>query len=203
MRPESPEREIFILDDEADVREALRTILQSGGYKPVCFADDVGLLETVRRRCPVAILLDVNLPGRSGLEILKDLADCPAPVVIISGRGDIPTAVTAIKEGAQDFIQKPFRGGELLGLLEKLLAASSTRCHEALGKKISSVNFPGREPLTRRERDVLRQVVIGASNKEIATALGISFRTVEEHRSNIMRKLGVKNAAELIIAVLK
>ncbi len=202
MSPEGFNSEIFILDDEADVREALRAILQSGGYSAVCFADEAGLLDAVRRRCPVAILLDVNLPRRSGLEILKDLADCPAPVIIISGQGDIPMAVRAIKEGAQDFIQKPFKRKDLLELLEKLLADSSIRTREAI-KKLSSVNFPGREPLTRRERDVLRQVAIGASNKEAAIALGISFRTVEEHRSNIMRKLGVKSAAELIITMLR
>lgn len=83
----SMEREVFILDDDPDVRETLRTMLEIGGYTVVCFSDSTGLLETVRRRCPVCILLDVNLPGRSGLEVLKDLRNYPVPVLMIRGRG--------------------------------------------------------------------------------------------------------------------
>jgi FixJ family two-component response regulator len=195
-------KEIFILDDEADVRETLCTILAAGGYKGVCFADETSLLEAIRRRCPAGVLLDVNLPGRSGLDILKDLAVYHAPILMMSGQGDIATAVAAIKDGAIDFLEKPFKAKEVLDRLGKIIASFSRDNSTALQRKISSINFPGREPLTRRERDVLQLVATGSSNKEIAETLGISYRTVEEHRSNIMHKLGVKNIAELLIAVL-
>ncbi len=195
-------KEIFILDDEADVRETLCVILAAGGYNPVCFADETSLMETMRRRCPSGVLLDVNLPGRSGLDILKDLAAFRAPVLMISGQGDIPTAVAAIKDGAIDFIQKPFKSQEILDRLGKIVAGVPADRGKAMERKISAMNFPGREPLTRRERDVLQLVATGSSNKEIGETLGISYRTVEEHRSNIMHKLGTKNIAELLIAVL-
>jgi FixJ family two-component response regulator len=195
-------KEIFILDDEADVRETLYTILESGGYKAVCFADENSLLEAIDRRCPAGVLLDVYLPGRSGLDILKDLAVYHAPILMISGQGDIATAVAAIKDGAIDFLQKPFNSKDVLDRLGKITAGFSPDSSTALQRKISSMNFPGREPLTPRERDVLQLVATGSSNKEIGETLGISYRTVEEHRSHIMHKLGVKNVAELLIAVL-
>ena len=113
-------KEFFILDDEADVRETLRIILGAGGYDAVCFADESSLMEAMRRRSPSGVLLDVNLPGRSGLDILKDLAVYRVPVLMISGQGDIPTAVAAIKEGAIDFIQKPFRSREILDRLGRI-----------------------------------------------------------------------------------
>ena len=194
--------EIFILDDEVNVRETLRIILGAGGYHAVCFANESSLMEAMRRRSPSGVLLDVNLPGRSGLDILKDLAAYPAPVLMISGQGDIPTAVAAIKDGAIDFIQKPFKSEEILDRLGKIVAGVPADRGKALERKISAMNFPGREPLTRRERDVLQLVATGSSNKEIGETLGISYRTVEEHRSNIMHKLGTKNIAELLIAVL-
>lgn len=195
--------EIFILDDDEDVRATLCIILASGGYKGVCFADEAGLFEAMRKFSPVAILLDVNLPGRSGLEILKDFANYPAPVVMISGYGDISTAVTAIKNGARDFIQKPFKGREILDQLKCVIAEFPPDSSTVIRQKVSSLNFPGREPLTRRERDVLQLVATGSTNKEVGETLGISYRTVEEHRSNIMHKAGVKNIAELLIAVLQ
>lgn len=197
------EKTIFILDDDAGVRETLRTILEAGGYKGVCFADETGLLEAIRQRCPLAILLDVNLPGRSGLEILKDLSSYAVPVVMISGFGDIPTVVEAMKAGALDFIEKPFKYGDILARLENIFTGYSGKHTEALQKKISSLNFPGREALTRRERDVIELAATGCSNKEIGERLGISHRTVEDHRSNIMHKLGLKNIAELLITVLR
>lgn len=195
-------KEIFILDDEAEVRETLCTILKSASYKPVCFADETSLMEAMRRRYPVGVLLDVHLPGRSGLDILKDLAAYHVPILMISDHGDIANAVAAIKNGAIDFIQKPFSSRDILDPLGKVTAGFSRDTGTALKRKISMKNFPGREPLTPRERDVLELVATGSSNKEIGEALGISHRTVEEHRSNIMHKLGVKNVTELLIAVL-
>lgn len=197
------ESEIYILDDDDDVRETLSVILGAAGYKPISFADEFALLETMRQRCPTCILLDVKLPGRSGLEILKDLADYPAPVIMISGNGDIPTAVNAIKSGAVDFVQKPFKGSEIVGRLAKLVEDFSHRKTDALAEKLSALKLPGREPLSRREREVLQLLVSGtSSNKEVGLALGLSPRTVEEYRANIMRKFGVKNAVEMMVVVM-
>jgi FixJ family two-component response regulator len=128
--------------------------------------------------------------------------DYPAPIFMISGQGDIAMAVSAIKNGALDFIEKPFRGGEIVARLNEAIGAFARRQAENSATRIGSLHFPGREPLTRREREVLEQFAAGASNKEAGRTLGISPRTIEDHRANIMKKLGAKNAADLIRIVM-
>jgi len=196
--------EIFVVDDDPAVRETLSVVLSAGGYEVICFADGAALLAVARSRTPSCILLDVNIPGKSGLDILKELRgeDYPAPIFMISGQGDIAMAVSAIKNGALDFIEKPFRGGEIVARLNEAIGAFTRRQAENSSTKIGSLHFPGREPLTRREREVLEQFASGASNKEAGRTLGISPRTIEDHRANIMKKLGAKNAADLIRIVM-
>ncbi len=196
--------EIFVVDDDPAVRATLEVVLSAGGYEVVCFADGAALLAVARNRTPACILLDVNIPGKSGLDILKELRgeDYPAPIFMISGQGDIATAVSAIKNGALDFIEKPFRGNEIVSRLEEAIGAYARRQTDAAVSKIATLNFPGREPLTRREREVLEQFASGASNKEAGRQLGISPRTIEDHRANIMKKLGARNATDLIRIVL-
>lgn len=194
--------DIYILDDDANVRDALRVILETGGYNAVCFADELALMNELRERHPLCILLDVQLPGKSGLDILVELAEYPVPVIMISGQGNIQVAVQAIKSGAQDFIEKPSMREGFVSRLEKLLEGFSSRNADTPKKQLSLFNFPGSIRLTRREREVLEQITSGSSNKEAAADLGISYRTVEDHRANIMRKLGVKNSTGLMIAVL-
>jgi FixJ family two-component response regulator len=196
--------EIFVVDDDPAVRETLSVVLSAGGYEVICFADGAALLAVARSRTPSCILLDVNIPGKSGLDILKELRgeDYPAPIFMISGQGDIAMAVSAIKNGALDFIEKPFRGGEIVARLNEAIGAFARRQAENSSTKIGSLHFPGREPLTRREREVLEQFASGASNKEAGRTLGISPRTIEDHRANIMKKLGAKNAADLIRIVM-
>jgi FixJ family two-component response regulator len=121
---------------------------------------------------------------------------------MISGQGDIAMAVDAIKNGALDFIEKPFRGSEIVSRLDEAIGAFARRRAEEAVPSIASLHFPGREPLTRRERDVLEQFASGASNKEAGRRLGISPRTIEDHRANIMKKLGARNAADLIRIVM-
>jgi FixJ family two-component response regulator len=196
--------EIFVVDDDPAVRETLSIVLSAGGYQVICFADGAALLAVARTRCPAGILLDVHIPGKSGLDILKELRgeDYPAPIFMISGQGDIAMAVGAIKHGALDFIEKPFRGSEIVARLDEAIGAYARRQAEGATSKIASLNFPGREPLTRREREVLEQFAAGSSNKEAGRHLGISPRTIEDHRANIMKKLGARNAADLIRMVL-
>jgi FixJ family two-component response regulator len=135
---------------------------------------------------------------------LKELhgEDYPAPIFMISGLGDIAMAVTAIKSGALDFIEKPFRGSEIVARLDEAIGAYTRRRADDDASKTVPLHFPGREPLTRREREVLEQFASGASNKEAGRHLGISPRTIEDHRANIMKKLGARNATDLIRMVL-
>ena len=196
--------EIFVVDDDPAIRDTLFVILSTGGYEVICFADGAALLEVARSRTPAAILLDVNIPGKSGLDILKELhgEDYPAPIFMISGQGDIAMAVGAIKSGALDFIEKPFRGTELVTRLEEAVEAYARRHAQDNVSSVGSLHFPGREPLTRREREVLEQFTAGASNKEAGRTLGISPRTIEDHRANIMKRLGARNAADLVRIVM-
>jgi len=197
--------EIFVVDDDPAVRDTLSMVLSAGGYQVICFADGAALLAIARTRTPSCILLDVHIPGKSGLDILKELhgEDYPAPIFMISGQGDIAMAVNAIKSGALDFIEKPFRGSEIVARLDEAIEAYARRQAENnSASRIATLHFPGREPLTRREREVLEQFTAGASNKEAGRHLGISPRTIEDHRANIMKKLGARNAADLVRIVM-
>jgi FixJ family two-component response regulator len=196
--------EIFVVDDDPAVRETLSTVLSAAGYQVICFADGAALLAVARTRCPSAMLLDVHIPGKSGLDILKELhgEDYPVPIFMISGQGDIAMAVSAIRNGALDFIEKPFRGSEVVARLDDAISAHARRQAEDSASKVLSFRFAGREPLTRREREVLEQFASGASNKEAGRQLGISPRTIEDHRANVMKKLGARNAADLIRIVM-
>jgi FixJ family two-component response regulator len=195
--------EIFVVDDDPAVRDTLSMVLSAGGYEVICFADGAALLAIARTRTPSCILLDVHIPGKSGLDILKELhgEDYPAPIFMISGQGDIAMAVSAIKSGAIDFIEKPFRGNEIVTRIKEAVEAYTRRQQET-GSNVTPLHFPGREPLTRREREVLQQFTAGASNKEAGRTLGISPRTIEDHRANIMKKLGARNAADLVRIVM-
>jgi FixJ family two-component response regulator len=200
----SLEKQIFVVDDDPAVRETLSIVLSSAGYEAICFADGESLLAVTRTQSPACILLDVHIPGRSGIEILEELnAEAyPAPIFMISGKGDIPMAVDAIRKGALDFIEKPFRGKEIVTRIEEAIEAYTRRRCEDLTAKVPSMNFPGREPLTLREREVLELFAAGNTNKEAGRQLGISPRTIEYHRANIMKKLGAKNATDLVRIVM-
>jgi FixJ family two-component response regulator len=192
--------EIFVMDDDAETREILSVALQEEGYEVICFADGAALLSLARTRIPACIFLEVRIPGKSGLDILRKLRadNYPAPVFIISGQGDIPMAVDAIRNGAFDFIEKPPCSSAMTARIKAAIGTLSQLQNESPCAKISSLQIPGREPLTRREREVLARLAVGASNKEAARQLGVSSRTIEGHRANIMKKVGVRNAAELI-----
>jgi FixJ family two-component response regulator len=192
--------EIFVVDDDPAVRQVLSLLFSRAGYQLVCFAEGAALLAAARSQTPVCIILDVHIPGRSGLDILKQLEaeEYPAPIFVISGKGDISMAVDAIKHGALDFIEKPFRGAELVTRIEAAIEAWGNRRNSGNDPDLSLIQFPGREPLTRRERDVLAHIINGASNKEAGRQLQISPRTIEVHRARIMEKLQAKNIADLV-----
>src|SRR5213083_1783951 len=141
-RPQS-RGEIFVVDDDPAVRDTLSMVLSAGGYLVICFADGAALLAVARTRSPVCILLDVNIPGRSGLDILKELhgEDYPAPIFMMSGQGDIPMAVNAIKNGALDFIEKPFRGSEIVARLDEAIEAYARRQAENSASRIATMHF--------------------------------------------------------------
>jgi FixJ family two-component response regulator len=192
--------EVFIVDDDAAVRNALVLVFSLEGYQVAGFAEGMSFLSAARVRTPACILLDVNMPGRSGLDLLKELnaQQYSAPLFIMSGQANIPMAVDAIRHGAIDFIEKPFDADTVVGHVRGAIAAA-VRLRD-IGDGLPP--FAGRELLTPRECEVLTQIAAGASNKQAGRTLGISPRTVEVHRARIMEKLGARNAAELVGIVL-
>jgi len=194
-----------VVDDDPAVRTTLSTVFVRAGYEVTCFADGAALVAAARAGTPLCIILDVHIPGKSGLDILKQLnaQDYPVPIFMMSGQGDIAMAVDAIKHGALDFIEKPFRGSDVVTRVEAAIEARAQRDDGGNGSgEPQRFYFPGREPLSRREQDVLAQIVAGASNKEAGRKLGISPRTIEVHRAHLMQKIGARNAADLIRIVM-
>lgn len=191
---------VFIVDDDPSVRDALSLLLRIEGFAPRAFGDAGSFLEAFRLRQPACVILDVNLPDESGLQVLREMAsERPPPVVVMSGHGDIATVVAAMKFGATDFVQKPFAASAMADRVREAVTAYRRSREEHIE---GLADFAGRHRLTGRERDVLQQVAQGASNKEAGRRLGISPRTVEVHRARIMDKLGAKNAADLMRIVM-
>lgn len=191
------ERRVHLVDDDEAIRRSVSFILRTSGFLVSTYASGVELLKesgTIAKGC---ILLDVRMPEMSGLEVQQALKDRNVllPVIVMTGHGDVTLAVQAMKAGAVDFIEKPFEKAILLGALEegfaRLADAGRRRVHadEAKAKL---------QPLTGRERDVLEGLVRGHPNKTIAYDLGISPRTVEIHRANLMTKLGIPSLSEAL-----
>jgi two-component system, LuxR family, response regulator FixJ len=194
------ERTIHVVDDEAAVRLSLERLLGSMGFATVSYSTPSAFLLEAPRLVGGCVLLDVKMPGISGLEVqarLKAIGFVP-PVIVITGQGDIQTAVLAMKAGAFDFLEKPYQEEILLSAIEAALAASpDDHIHQAVdaAQRIAR--------LSPREREVLDALVAGGSNKVIAFDLGLSVRTVEVHRARMMERLGTRQLAEAIrLAVL-
>jgi FixJ family two-component response regulator len=196
--------EIYIVDDDAMVRESLSIVFSQAGYQVRAFCEGTSAVAAARVRIPACILIDVCLPGTSGLDILKqlDAANYPAPIFIVSARREISMAVEAIKNGACDFIEKQTDAASIVTRVGTTIAAWASRPKKDAASEIRWRHFPGRALLSRREIEVLAQIMAGASNKEAANTLEISSRTVETHRQHIMKKLGAKNAVDLVHIVL-
>jgi two-component system response regulator FixJ len=204
MRADQHNGEIFVVDDDPSVRDALSLVFKLEGYQVTGFGEGTSLLAAARARVPTCILLDVDMPGRSGLDILKELnaQDYPAPIVIISGKGQIAMVVDAIKHGALDFIEKPFEAEMVAARVREAIGGRAWRSERRTASDVLTLRFPGSERLTRRECEVLARIAAGATSKAAGRHLGISSRTVEVHRARVMQKLGAKNAADLMRIVL-
>lgn len=199
MPPESsrPEPTVFIVDDDAAVRDSLALLLGLKGYRTVCFASAEAFLSVYRSGEPGCLLLDVRMPGMDGLELQSLLAERGErlPVIVITAHGDVPMARAVLKAGAEDFIEKPIDDETLLRTLGSVLEREGQRQEAAarsarLGERIGQ--------LTERERQVMELVAEGRHNREIGELLGISPRTVEVYKARMMDKLQVSGLPELV-----
>jgi FixJ family two-component response regulator len=197
--------EIFVVDDDPSARDALAALLIAAGFRVTLFADGASVLTEARARTPACILLDLYMPGGSGLDILfrLDAKRYAAPVIVVSGRSDVPDVVEAIKRGAFDYIEKHRARETLVPCVREAITAVSDRSVGLRAWDRPLPSFPGATTLTPREHEVLAQIVECASNKEAAAKLGISRRTVEIHRAHIMQKLGAKNSVDLMRIVFR
>ncbi len=190
---------VIIVDDDASIREALSELILSAGFQPVCFASTGELLETNVLDSPGCLILDVRMPGVSGLDLQHHLAKngSPTPIIFLTGHGDIPMTVQAMKAGAVDFLTKPVRDQTLLDAVIAGIAMDAARREDSV---IVKRNVERLHSLTPREREVLYEVARGRLNKQIAFDFGISEVTVKLHRGNVMRKMEVTSVGELIRA---
>jgi FixJ family two-component response regulator len=197
--------EIFVVDDDPDARHALAALLIDAGFRVTLFGDGASVLNEARTRTPACILLDLYMPGGSGLDILTrlDAKRYVAPIIVVSGRSDVPDVVEAIKRGAFDYIEKQRVRETLVLRVREAIAAVADRSAGLRAWERPLPAFAGAASLTPREHEVLAQIVECASNKEAAAKLGISRRTVEIHRAHIMQKLGAKNSVDLMRIVFR
>jgi FixJ family two-component response regulator len=187
---------VVVIDDDLAFRESLGRLLRSVGVPTRLFASIADFVESEPPDCPTCLVLDVRLPGRSGLDFQRDLAAANdmVPIIFITGHGDIPMTVQAMKAGAIEFLTKPFRDQDFLDAVNVGLARDRARRENEESVSAIRARF---EELTPRERAILIQVVEGRLNKQIAGEMGITETTVKVHRSNMMRKIRAASLAEL------
>ena len=192
---------VYIVDDDASTRELLAWLMARAGLRAEAFPDAASFLGSYRPQRRGCLILDLNMPGMSGLELQQSLKaqGVVIPVIFLSGRADVRNAVLAVKEGAFDFLEKPFDYRQLVGLVEECLQRDARARAERERRRAVCERFA---QLSGREREVLDQVVAGRLNREIAESLDISVKTVEAHRARLMEKLAVGSVAELVQAAL-
>ena len=188
---------IYIVDDDDGMRRALTVLMTTVGYQPVAFARPAEFLSNYDANQAGCLVLDVRMPEMSGLEVQQQLNRSGAliPVILITGHGDIPMAVQAMKDGAFDFLQKPFRDQELLDRINAALKQDAQNRESV--DRLADLRQRA-QSLTPREREVMGHVVDGKANKVIAIDLGLSERTVEIHRANVMEKMAARSVAHLV-----
>lgn len=188
---------VHIVDDDREVSQSMKFLVESIGLQVACYDSASGFFEQYRNPGPGCIILDLRMPGISGLEALEMIVDenINEPVIVVTGHGDVPAAVRALKLGAIDFIEKPCNDHLLIEKINHAIDLDQrNRDRRVYREKLESAY----RSLTGRERDVLRLLVGGYSNKEVARKLELSPKTIERHRANIMRKLDVGSFAELV-----
>jgi RNA polymerase sigma factor (sigma-70 family) len=188
---------VYVIDDDAQTRDALKNLMRSVGLQVEVFASAQDFLRSKRPDVPACLVLDVRLRGLSGLDLQKRMAEAKieVPIIFITGYGDIPMTVQAMKAGAVEFLTKPFRNQELLDAIQQALERDrTTREQRAKNDEL----YDRYDSLTPREREVMTLVVAGLLNKQIAGELGTSETTVKNHRHQLMEKMGADSVAELV-----
>jgi len=194
----NPAPVVLVIDDDASVRGALRDLFESIGMRVMVFDSTQEFLQTTRPEAPCCLVLDVRLPGQNGLDLQRELNEkhIALPIVFLTGHGDIPMSVRAMKAGAIEFLTKPFREQDLLDAVQAALDRDrSTRADEELLTELRRRC----DALTPRERTVMRLIVAGRRNKQIAGEIQTSEATVKVHRMNLMRKMQASSLADLIV----
>ena len=188
---------VFVVDDDVSVRESLELLIKFAGWQPETFASAGEFLARPRTATPNCLVLDISLPDLNGLQLQKLIGSerTDMPIIFITGHGDIPMSVQAMKAGAMEFLTKPFRDQDLLDAIEQATERdrAARRQRTEMGELVERS-----ETLTPREREVMRLVVAGLLNKQIASELGISEKTVNVHRSQVMQKMRADSLAELV-----
>jgi two-component system response regulator TtrR len=192
---------VYIVDDDEAVRDSLRWLLEANTYRVRAFSSAEAFLSEYNEEQPGILIVDVRMPGMSGLELQEQLIirKSTMPIVFISGHGDVPMAVSTLKKGAVDFLEKPFNESDLRETVSRMFDQANDRLKKAQAQKTHDAML---NRLTSREQQVLERIVAGRLNKQIADDLGISIKTVEAHRANIMEKLQVTTVADLMKVAL-
>jgi len=192
-----PSPVVYVIDDDAPVRDALKSLIRTEGLQVQVFGSGLEFLQAKRPDVPSCLILDVRLRGKSGLDFQRELAEANihVPIIFITGHGDIPMSVRAMKAGAVEFLTKPFRDQDLLDAIQVALEKDRKRRQEEAETAMLLARFAS---LTPREREVLPLVVDGLLNKQIAAQIGTSEAAVKVHRSQLMRKMGAASVADLV-----
>ncbi len=199
--PVTTQETVFVVDDDEAVRDSLRWLLEANGYRVQCFSSAESFLDVY---LPIAnsgalacLILDVRMAGMTGLELQEKLIaeNSLLPIIFVTGHGDVPMAVSTMKKGAMDFIEKPFDEAELRKLVERMLEKARSESTSVQQQRAAAQRLG---KLTAREHQVLKRIIAGRLNKQIADDLSISIKTVEAHRANIMEKLSVNTVADLL-----